>query len=442
MPVTVIKKNDNLLVRCPSHDTFMRAAAAMGVFDHKQTAWILPLHAETSVRQILMNCFGTDGVKYLPLVTVQVRLDPGCPFLQVGKAVLDGRIIARRDKADSLNVSLGWRVILLAGGFSRNGSGIKGQPVLKPKLKTLLEVREVPLHVATKLNRNFPEWLTIAYVEDQDELDVAMVDQHELCDIQRQREILLSVSDVILKQELERRGFLLPAAAASKHKVSPVAERARRRMFGKLKTKEQKTAAYLAAIDSHVYVDIAKQMDSAQLQAQHEAELSSLLLPKNAGPGYKNSKSQASNWQKQGKAPGNKYNAAEKQIQDAQTAYLKKLQKSNPVSMAAAAAEAKKKVAAEAKKKLLKQTLAGLPNLFSDAADSADIALAKQQLLYEDDDDAEIDFDDLEVDSDGQIVKNEASIKAGLFTDEDDPDDLDFEDDDEADEPPTSLDTY
>jgi hypothetical protein len=91
-----------------------------------------------------------------PLVTVQLRLGP-CYGLD--ELLFGGRVIARRRYRDAA-VLLGEGVIILSGGFPSRGGSMK-HPRLAPLDNTILQVRDVPVSLATK--PDFAE--TIAIIE-------------------------------------------------------------------------------------------------------------------------------------------------------------------------------------------------------------------------------------------------------------------------------------
>lgn len=267
-----LQNKNYLKVQCPFNKKFVAVAGASlgGVFDRDDRCWYLPPAREPQVRSLCLECFGNDGKAFLPAVIVHVRLDEGCPFLSPGVALLEGRILAKRRKETDTTCFLGEGVRVLSGGFSAKGRGSRG-PVLRPKLNTLLEVTDVPLHVANRTNRNWPKWLTIAELMEQDSI-VGVVDVTKLLEDTRQRELAMCLTDASLKEELERRKGI------EAKRESPASLRARRRMLGRIKTSDEKRAS------EEFSDDIVMAMNEGAQKAAHEDELSGLMEMVTAAP--------------------------------------------------------------------------------------------------------------------------------------------------------------
>lgn len=145
--IAVRKIGEQLHVFTPYHPDFRRRAPRLGgKFD--SGSWRFDPRDEERVRKALRDVYGTDGEDSVPLVTV--RQSFSSEHEHAGEIWVYGRRIASRRFRDD-EVSLGNDVVILEGEFSARGGSAKYPCIFDGDEKVIMEVRNVPLSLTSKL---------------------------------------------------------------------------------------------------------------------------------------------------------------------------------------------------------------------------------------------------------------------------------------------------
>lgn len=162
MNVKVIVSGDKVLVSSPFSDSFVRKAKQLGgKWNSAKKVWEFDIREESVVREHLREIYGTDGT---PVTTadVHVSLDelPGLgDELKIG-----GRTVLKkwdRDRAPTL----GNGCVVISGGLLARG-GSRKYPMIRYEEGTVIEVREVPAPLATRLAEELPDVYRIIMRDD------------------------------------------------------------------------------------------------------------------------------------------------------------------------------------------------------------------------------------------------------------------------------------
>lgn len=157
--------NGKILVEAPYHPDFPEAARNLGGrWDGNR--WSFDARDEARVRDLLWEIYGEDGQRPVSRVTCRLKLDN---YSTNRNAVFFcGRQVVWRPGRD-FKVHFGDGVVLLAGGFPASGGSMK-RPALAAERGTVLEIRDIPEHLARAEAEKYPEAVEIIS-EDKPQID-------------------------------------------------------------------------------------------------------------------------------------------------------------------------------------------------------------------------------------------------------------------------------
>lgn len=202
----VLRDKGEIVVYTPYSPTFlqrMKDRGLKGRFDRFRKAWIFPIEALDSVREILLKTFGTDGTLPPALADVWISLSKLYskePKLRKKSEVwFFDRLLAKRPHRDA-EVQLGAGVKVVEGGFPKYG-GSKNYPSPDPLPNTILEVKGVPLVRALEARERLgPE--VVVKIEPQPPMPnegQIPKPEHESRPVDGQRIVLCDLDNVILR---------------------------------------------------------------------------------------------------------------------------------------------------------------------------------------------------------------------------------------------------
>lgn len=153
MNVKISIIESKIVVSSPYHPDFPKYAKNLGGrFNGSDKTWSFDSRDEASVRDLCLDCFGTDGEIEPELVDVRVTLT-GSASKSIWFA---GREIARRPGRD-MPVRLGSGVVVINGQFASSG-GSRNYPCVSWIGDSIaLEVRDVPISLAEREKEKDPE---------------------------------------------------------------------------------------------------------------------------------------------------------------------------------------------------------------------------------------------------------------------------------------------
>jgi hypothetical protein len=169
--VSIEKKNGKIHVESQYNKMFVERARKLGGKWENQR-WVFDERTEKSVRQSLIEAYGTDGTE-TATVTVRANIKHNASYYD--DLTICGRQIARVFGRDS-GAKMGVGIAVIEGEITSGGS--RKNPAVCVSAGTVIEIMDVPL-AATQID--IPDW-DIEVLDDKDILKKQIeneIDSHE-----------------------------------------------------------------------------------------------------------------------------------------------------------------------------------------------------------------------------------------------------------------------
>lgn len=149
--VKVEERNGELQVFTPYSNEFVaKARSAGGKWSSSRTCWVFDARSIAVVKEILIDCYGTDGSP-CELVSIRITAKDDI-FVTCNSVEFFGRTIARANGRDS-GARVGDGVAILSGSIDSGGSRANWKTIIAGA--TVFIVHDMP---KTVLDYNFDGW--------------------------------------------------------------------------------------------------------------------------------------------------------------------------------------------------------------------------------------------------------------------------------------------